>query len=46
LNRSSDEGDIADLKLALFPKNFVTAGNMKWIGVLEKNLYELEVQDA
>ena len=46
LNRSSDEGDIADLKSALFLENFVTAGKWKYIGVLTKNLYALEVQDA
>ena len=46
LNRISDEGDIADLESALFPKKFVTAGKMKQIGVLAKNLYALEVQDA
>ena len=46
LNRSSDEGDIGDLKSALFPGNFVTTRKMKQIGVLAKNLYALEVQDA
>ena len=46
LNQSLDEGDIADLKSTLFLENFVTVGNMKQIGVLAKNLYALEVQDA
>ena len=41
-----DEGDIVDLKSALFLENFVTAGKWKQIGVLAKNLYALEVQDA
>ena len=46
LNQSSDGGDIVDLKSALFPKNFLTAGKMKQIGLLANNLYALEVQDA
>jgi len=41
-----DEGDIVDLKLSLFLENFVTTGKMKQIGVLAKNLYALDVQDA
>ena len=41
-----DEGDIADLKSVLFLENFVMTGKMKQIGVLAKNLYALEVQDA
>lgn len=33
------------LKSAIFLEIFVTAGKMKQIGVLAKNLYALEVQD-
>ena len=41
-----DEGDIIDLKSSFFPENFVAARKMRQIGVLAKNLYALEVQDA
>jgi len=46
LNWSLDEGDIVDLKSDPFPENFMMAGKWKQIGVLAKNLYVIEVQDA
>lgn len=46
LNRSLDEGDIVDSKFGRFLERFVTIGQMKWIGVLAKDMYEFEVQEA
>ena len=42
--RSSDEGDIVDLKSTIFLENFVMAGKLQCVRV--KNLHALEVPDA
>ena len=37
---------MVDLKYTLFLENFMTVEQMKQIGVLAKNLYALDVQNA